>query len=95
MDLYIYYRVQDGHAAALRSRVEAMQRNLAKEYGVVTGLKRRPQAKDGRQTWMETYLAVPSGFEAALESAANRDGIAALIDGQRNTEHFVDVSSCA
>lgn len=95
MDLYVYYRVRNENAAALSSSLQAMQRCLSEEYGIVTGLKRRPQEKDGCQTWMETYLAVPPGFEAALEEAVIREGLCALIDGQRNTEHFVDVSPCA
>jgi hypothetical protein len=95
MDLYIYYRVRSEHADALRERALAMQKSLCGEYGIVSGLKRRPQEKDGRQTWMEIYQAVPEGFEAMLERAVAQAGLAGFIDGQRNTEHFLDVSSCA
>ncbi|HYD95776.1 MAG TPA: DUF4936 family protein [Noviherbaspirillum sp.] len=95
MDLYIYYKVRREHAAGLVPRVLALQRRLGEEYGIVTGLKRRPEEKDGRQTWMEIYQAVPDGFDAALEQALAREGLQPLIDGRRNTEHFVDVSSCA
>jgi hypothetical protein len=95
MDLYIYYRVRRDNATALQSRVEAMQRCLREDYGIVTGLKRRPEEKEGRQTWMEVYLAVPDGFEAALERVVERERLADLIDGRRNTEYFVDVTSCA
>ena len=72
-----------------------MQRCLSQEYGIVTGLKRRPQEKDGRQTWMEIYQDIPDGFEAALERAVAQAGLAGLIDGQRNTEYFLDVPTCA
>ncbi|RZI42794.1 DUF4936 family protein [Herbaspirillum sp. HC18] len=95
MDLYVYYRVRHENVAALRARAETMQRCLSEEYGIVPGLKRRPEEKDGMQTWMEIYEAVPSDFEAALERAVAREGVDALIDGRRNTEYFVDVSSCA
>ena len=95
MDLYIYYRVRSENAAALQGRVESLQQRLEKEYGIVTGLKRRPQEKDGLQTWMEVYFAVPAGFEAALEDAFAAEGFSALIEGPRHTEHFVDVASCA
>ena len=95
MDLYIYYRVRSEHAAALHERAAAMQKSLSGEYGIVSKLKRRPQEKDGQQTWMEIYEAVPDHFEAVLERAVAQAGLAGFIDGQRNTEHFLDVSSCA
>lgn len=95
MDLYIYYRVDPTHAQALHSGVAAMQQCLAREYGIVTGLKRRPEEKNGRQTWMEIYQAVPDGFDAVLERGVEQAGLPALIDGPRHTEYFLDVSSCA
>lgn len=95
MDLYIYYRVCNDNAAALCERVRAMQRCLAREYGIVTALKRRPQEKDGRQTWMEIYQAVPAGFDTALERAVAQAGLHALTEGPRNVEYFLDVSTCA
>jgi hypothetical protein len=95
LDLYIYYRVHAENAAALRQAVVAMQQALAREHGVDATLKRRPEEKDGRQTWMEVYLAVPDGFDAILAQAAERAGLSALIDGARHTEVFVDISSCA
>ena len=95
MDWYIYYRVRSEHADALYARVAAMQQALNEECGIVTGLKRRPQEKDGRQTWMEIYQAVPEHFEAILERALVQAGLAPFIDGQRNTEYFVDISPCS
>lgn len=79
----------------LHARVILLQQTLAQEYGIVTALKRRPEEKDGRQTWMEIYQAIPDEFEAALDRAVNQSGLLDLIDGRRNTEHFVDMSSCA
>ncbi len=95
MDLYIYYRVLADNAAALQQRVIGMQRSLSHTCGIASGLKRRPEEKDGRQTWMEIYQAVPTGFEGVLERAVAQAGLAALIDGQRHTEYFVDIVSCA
>ncbi len=95
MDLYIYYRVRSELAPILQQQVEAMHASLSREYGIVIGLKRRPGESEGRQTWMEIYQAVPTGFEAALERAVEQAGLDALIDGSRHTEHFLDVSSCA
>lgn len=95
MDLYIYYRVRSENAALLQACASAMQQRLSAEFGVAGLLKRRPEEKDGRQTWMEIYQAVPAGFEEALEQAVVRDGLAPLIDGPRHTEHFVDIPTCA
>jgi hypothetical protein len=95
MDWYIYYRVRSENARQLHKQASAMQRFLSEEYGIVAGLKRRPEEKDGLQTWMEIYHAVPSGFDGILESAVAHAGLATLIDGRRNTEYFLDVSSCA
>jgi hypothetical protein len=95
MDLYIYYRVRHEDAAALQVRVSAMQQRLAVECGVTGGLKRRPEEKDGRQTWMEVYQAVPDGFETRLDAAVVRSALADLIDGPRRTEHFMDIPACA
>lgn len=95
MDLYIYYRVREEAADELLARVTALQHSLAQECGIVTALKRRPESRDGRQTWMEVYLSVPAGFEERLEQALSAQGLSALIDGARHTEHFVDLPTCA
>jgi len=94
-DLYIYYRVRCENAGLLFEKVGAMHRSILREYGIVSGLKRRPEEKDGWHTWMEVYLAIPDGFEANLERAVARAGLTALIDGQRNSEQFLDYSTCA
>jgi hypothetical protein len=94
MDLYVYYRVRSERAGELCAQAGAMQKSLAHEYGIVTGLKRRPEVKDGMQTWMEVYQAIPDGFAAMLERAVAQAGLAALIEGQRHTEYFLDVSAC-
>lgn len=95
MDLYIYYRVRSENATALQVRASAMQHRLASECGIAGSLKRRPEEKDGRQTWMEVYHTVPDGFEAMIDAAVSRDGLAKLIDGPRHTEHFMDIPACA
>lgn len=95
MDLYIYYRVRCEDAPTLQKQVEAMQRCLSAEYGIVIQLKRRPEEKEGRQTWMEVYQAIPVGFDTALERVVMQAGLTNLIDGPRNVEYFLDVSSCA
>jgi hypothetical protein len=94
MDLYIYYQVKDADAAPLRAAVVAMQASLAQHFGVACQLKRRPEAKDGKQTWMEVYVATPDAFTAALDNAAEQAGLSAWTAGPRHTEVFTDLVSC-
>lgn len=89
-DLYIYYQVRDADAAALAPRVRAMQQRLG-----AGSVKRRPEAKDGLQTWMEIYPASGAGFEQALADAVRDAGVAGLIAGPRHTEVFTDLELCA
>lgn len=95
MDLYVYYRVDCVHAELLCQRVKALQAELARQYGVSAALKRRPDAKDGRHTWMETYLNIPEGFDAILSQAVSQSQVATLIDDERHTEYFLDITTCA
>jgi len=92
MDLYVYYKVRELDAAALAPRVRAMQAALAASHGVAKQLKRRPEARDGMQTWMEVYPGVPDAFADALERAATQAGVDALIAGPRRAEVFVDLT---
>jgi hypothetical protein len=95
MDFYIYYQVKDADAASLQAAVAAMQTALVQRHGVSGQLKRRPEAKDGLQTWMEVYPATPAGFTSALEHAVQQAGLSAWIAGPRHTELFTDVLPCA
>lgn len=94
-DLYIYYRVRCENAQQLQALACAMQAGVARRYGIVTELKRRPGQKDGLHTWMEVYLDVPQDIEAVLEQAVAQAGLVPLIEGRRNTEYFLDYSLCA
>jgi hypothetical protein len=91
MDYYIYYRVRDAQALSLREKVMPMQAALQRQYQVGTALKRRPDAHNGCQTWMEVYLAAPEGFDAALADASAGAQIAPHIDGERHIERFIAV----
>jgi hypothetical protein len=94
-DLYIYYQVRDADAALLAPRVRAMQARLGVEHGVTGQLKRRPETKDGLQTWMEIYPDTKTGFDAALAEAAADSALVQLTTGKRHTEIFTDLSTCA
>lgn len=95
MDLYIYYRARCENAQLLQARVRALQTSISEEYGIVTELKRRPEEKDGRHTWMEVYRAVPQEFAAALERSVAQARLGDVIDGPRHTEIFLDYTTCA
>jgi hypothetical protein len=94
-NLYVYYRAPCENASLLQSRVEAMQTEMCNTSGIASALKRRPEAKDGAYTWMEVYFAVPPGFDATLSNAVRLADLSPLIDGERHTEYFMDISSCA
>ncbi|HCY61647.1 MAG TPA: DUF4936 domain-containing protein [Oxalobacteraceae bacterium] len=95
MDLYVYYRAGCACAQAVHERVTAMQAALMRRCGVAASLKRRPEPKDGRHTWMETYLNIPDDFDVILSQAVTQSGLASLIDGERHTEYFLDITTCA
>ena len=54
-------------------------------------LKRRPEARDGLQTWMEVYPAVDAGFASMLAGAVHAAGLDALLAGPRHAEVFMDL----
>jgi hypothetical protein len=95
MDLYIYYRVRADNADLFQTTALAMQHNLARDCGIVTALKRRPDEQDGMHTWMEVYLTVAGDFEMRLNQAVAASRLSSLIDGERHTEQFLDVPLCA
>ena len=95
IDLYVYYKVREADAAVLAPRVRALQAALATHHGVAGQLKRRPDAKDGLQTWMEVYANVDAAFTGVLDAAARGADLHALIDGPRRAEVFMDLTPCA
>jgi hypothetical protein len=94
-DLYIYYQVREADAPALLQRVSAMQAAMAQQHGISGQLKRRPQAQQGLQTWMEVYPSTGDAFAAALAAAVEQAGLPALTAGPRHVEVFMDMIPCA
>ncbi|MEM4986160.1 DUF4936 family protein [Collimonas sp. H4R21] len=94
-DLYIYYRVAAGNAQQFDQAAAKMQAGLSLQYQIATALKRSPEIKDEHHTWMEVYSSVPPDFTKIIDQAVAEHGLAALIDGPRHTEFFVNISSCA
>ena len=95
IDLYVYYKVGESQAACLEPLVRAMQARLAQDLDVTGQLKRRPDTRDGLQTWMEVYAGVPEQFAAQLDAAAAEAGLVDLIEGPRRAEVFLEFNACA
>jgi hypothetical protein len=95
VDFYVYYKVRSEDAARLAPLVHAMGRRLAQDAGVQVQLKRRPEDKDGLQTWMEVYPGVSDDFDATLARAVGDAGIDGLLAGPRRLEIFTDLLPCA
>ena len=95
VDFYVYYKVRAADAAALAPLVHGMQRRLEQDAGVAVQLKRRLDARDGLQTWMEVYPGVTDGFQAPLAQAVLDAGIDRYLAGPRRLEIFTDLPPCA
>jgi hypothetical protein len=95
VDLYVYYKVPEQHASRLESLVRAMQAGLGAVHATAPLLKRRPEARDGMETWMEVYPGVGESFADALAQAAAEAGLADMIAGPRHAEVFMDLTTCA
>jgi hypothetical protein len=93
IDLYVYYKVRDEHAARLAPLVRALQARVIRPGAA--RLLRRPGSQDGVQTWMEVYPDVPEGFAAELETAAANAGLEGLVQGPRRVEVFMEFPPCA
>ena len=94
-DLFIYYLVPSAHAVTMQKKITHMQAALREQWPVSTALKRRPELKDGCETWMEIYTQVPDDFHSALEFAVDHAQVLSLTEGRRHTETFVDIAVCA
>lgn len=94
--LFIYYRVDAGRAGETLPLVLDFQRRAcARHPGLQAELLKRPEEKDGLQTWMEVYSCpggIPREVEAELSDANGR----AFIFGIRShlyVEAFVPCAS--
>ncbi|GAA4011609.1 DUF4936 family protein [Actimicrobium antarcticum] len=95
MDIFVYYTIRSQDAALARQRAAALRQRMAAGYDIAVQLKRRPEEKEGLQTWMEIYQDVPPGFDTVIEHVAAEEGLAMLSQGYRHIEHFEDLAPCA
>lgn len=95
MDIYLYYTVREVDAALTRTRVAALQHRLGNAYDIKPTVRRRPEQRDGLQTWMEIYPDVPTGFDSVIEQAADEEGLTELATNGRHVEVFIELPPCA
>jgi Domain of unknown function (DUF4936) len=95
-ELFIYYRSHADHAANVQARVHEFQAALRRLHpGLSARLLRRPEAKNGLITWMETYAIAPMATRPELDDDLHRqieshaECLGGLIEGERHTEVFV------
>jgi hypothetical protein len=90
LSLFVYYRVGDASASAVRERVGAILADVYATTGVQGRLLRR---RDDLATWMEIYEPVPEAetFEHVLDAALARHRFDTLLapGAARHTERFV------
>jgi hypothetical protein len=92
-DLYVYYKVPTASTAQLLPQVRRLQQSLATRHGVSVALKRRPDASDGIETWMEVYGGADPVLVPLVQ--AGTDTINAMLASPRRCEVFVDIAPCA
>jgi Domain of unknown function (DUF4936) len=98
-ELFIYYRSRTERSAEVAERIREFQAGLCRRHPhLVARLLRRPETRDGLQTWMETYSIAtmfhPDGVSAELQQdiEAQASVLRSCIEGERHTEVF---TACA
>lgn len=93
--LFIYYRVASVDAVAAGPAVQHLQSRLCRTWpGLQAQWFRRPEEKDGMQTWMEIY-ARPGGITAEVQAHIEEEArvLAPWCRGPRHVEVFVPCAS--
>jgi len=91
-ELFIYYRAEPARAEAVATAVQRMQAQLCDACpGLQARLLRRPDQRDGLQTWMEAYRLPADASAVAMAAAIERaaESLQAHLSGARHVEHFV------
>lgn len=89
--LFVYFRVADDFAADALPRWHRWMETVAEATGIGGTLMRRPETRDGLQTWMECYADVPPAFDATLDGLWRQSGLDGCIQGERRVERFIDL----
>lgn len=92
--LYVYYRIPRTNVMAASAAASRMAGLIEAQGLERPQLMRRPEADaEGRQTWMEVYAFWDEAWAPILERALANSGLAALIEGPRHPELFIDLLS--
>jgi hypothetical protein len=89
-ELYVYFRVQQAHWREAMKAVMAWQRHLrAVHPNLGARTLRRPDARDGSVTLMETYTgAAITDQSLQAEIARGSPALQPWLIGERHVEHF-------
>ena len=89
LDLFVYYRVRASQESAYLAQARTLLAQLHQSSGIEGRLSRRPEAKEGLHTWMESFIDLPAAQEAAVSAHLADPRSASFIEGERHTERFV------
>jgi hypothetical protein len=92
--LYVYYRIPWRNVIKARAAAACLG-TVLEAHGVERPrLMQRPDADaEGRQTWMEIYACWDDKWAPTIERSLVDCGLAALIEGPRHSELFIDIPS--
>ena len=87
--LFVYYKLEVSWHDAWARRVRLFQMQLVAQWpGLVAELLQRPEAADGKETWMETYRH-PRGLMPELLVSIAQAALDAGLPAPRHTESFI------
>lgn len=90
MDCYVYFKTPQAQSAQVLQEQALWQQAIAAQLGYQGKLQRRPEIRDGLQTWMEVYRDVPPDFPARLSALLASQPLPLLNSVPRHQELFVD-----
>ena len=87
--LYVYYKLEVSLHDAWARRVRQFQAQLVAAWpGLMAELLQRPEATDGKETWMESYRH-PRGLSPELLASIAQAALDAGLPAPRHTESFI------
>mgnify|MGYP001229677021 CR=1 FL=1 len=78
--LYVYFRVPETLAEEALPHWHRWMETVAEAGGIGGTLLRRPETRNGMQTWMEAYADVPPAFDLLLDGL-QAGGARCALDG--------------
>lgn len=90
MHCYVYFKSLVKHEEQVQSCFAKLSQSIA-NMGFSVQFQRRPETKDGLQTWMEIYSNVPDHFDQMIAAVVSESGLQAFVVGARHHEYFIEV----